>query len=63
MVKRRAHFCDLLVVFVKGLAVLPVEEGGDAHNFFLLIDDWQRQDILDGKAGVVHWPFLEHTDK
>lgn len=37
-----ADLSDLLIVFVKWLAVFPVEESGDADDFFLLVDDGQR---------------------
>lgn len=33
-----AHLSDLFIVFVEGLGVSPVEESGDAYNFFLLVD-------------------------
>lgn len=53
--------CDLLVVLIERLAVLPVEKGGDAHNFFLLVDNRQRQDVLDDEARLVHGRFLRDT--
>lgn len=49
---------DLLVVFVEGLAVFPVEESSNAHDFLLLVDDGQRQDVLDDKTRLVHRFFL-----
>lgn len=53
---------DLLVVFVERLAVFPVKEGGHAHNFFFLVDDWQRQDVLEDEACLVHGLFLKGGD-
>lgn len=49
---------DLLVILVKRSAILSVEEGGDAHNFFLLVDDGQRQDVLDDETRLIHCLFL-----
>lgn len=57
-----ADLCDLLVVFIKWLAVFPVEESGDAHNFFLLVDDGQRQDVLDDEARLIHGLFLKGNE-
>lgn len=59
---RAADLSDLLIVFIKRLAVFPVEESGDAHDFFLLVDNGQRQDILDDKACVIHSLFLEDIE-
>lgn len=53
-----ADLSDLLIVLVERLAVFPIEEGGHAHNFFLLVDDGQRQDVLDHEARLVHGLFL-----
>ena len=58
-----ANLSDLLVVFVERLAVFPVEESGDAHDFFLLVDNGQRQDILDDKARLVHSLFLKDIER
>lgn len=54
-----ADLSDLLIVLIKWLAVFPVEESGDAHNFFLLVDNGQRQDVIDDKTRVVHSLFLK----
>lgn len=54
-----ADLSDLLIVFIKWLAVFPVEESGDADNFFLLVDNGQRQNVLDDKTCVVHSLFLK----
>lgn len=54
-----ADLSDLLIVLIKRLAVFPVEESGDAHNFFLLVDNGQRQDILDDETRLVHSLFLK----
>lgn len=45
-------------MLVERLAVFPVEESGDAHNFFLLVYNGQRQDVLDDKPRLVHGLFL-----
>lgn len=45
-----ADLGDLFIVLIKWLAVFPVEESGDAHNFFLLVDNGQRQDVLNEEA-------------
>lgn len=42
-------------MFIKGLPVLPVVEGGHAHNLFLLVDYGKRQDVLDGPTAAVQW--------
>ncbi len=57
-----ADLSDLLIMFIKGLAVFPVEESGDAHNFFLLVDNGQRQDVLDDKARLIHSLFLKDIE-
>ena len=57
-----ADLSDLFIVFIKWLAVFPVEEGGDAHNFFLLVDNGQRQDVLDDKTCVIHSLFLKDIE-
>lgn len=54
-----ADLSDLLIVFIKRFPIFPVEESGNAHNFFLLVDDGQRQDIFDDKPGLVHSLFLK----
>lgn len=56
-----ADLGDLFIMFVKRLAVFPVEESGDAHDFFLLVDNGERQDVLDEKTRVIHSLFLEDT--
>lgn len=58
-----ANLSDLFIVFVKRLAVLPVEEGGDAHDFLLLVDDRQRQAVFDDEARLVHGLFLQARRK
>lgn len=57
-----ANLGDLLVVFIKRLAVFPVVESGDAHDFFLLVDNRQGQDVLDDEACLVHGLFLKDTE-
>lgn len=54
-----ADLSDLFIVLIEWFAIFPVEESGDAHNFFLLVDNGQRQDILDDKACLVHGLFLQ----
>lgn len=46
-------------MLIKRFPVFPVEEGRDAHNLFLLVDNGQGQDVLDDKARVIHSLFLK----
>lgn len=57
-----ANLSDLFIMFIKWFAVFPVEESGDAHNFFLLVDNGKRQDVLDDKACLVHSLFLKNIE-
>lgn len=57
-----AHLGDLFIVLIEWLAIFPVEESGNPHNFFLLVDDGQRQDVLDDKARLVHSLFLQDIE-
>lgn len=54
-----ADLSDLLIVFIKRFPIFSVEESGNAHNFFFLVDDGQRQNIFDNKPGLVHSLFLK----
>lgn len=56
-----ANLSDLFVMFIERFAVFPVEERGDAHDFFLLVDDGQRQDVFDDKTRLIHSLFLKDT--
>lgn len=57
-----ADLSDLLIMLVKRLAIFPVKEGGHSHNFFLLVDDGQWQDVLEDEACLVHGLFLKGED-
>lgn len=57
-----ANLSDLFIVFIKWLAVFPVEECGNANNFFLLVDNGQRQDILNEKTRLIHSLFLKDIE-
>lgn len=60
-VREDTNLSDLFVIFIERFAVFPVEERGDAHDFFLLVDDGQRQDVFDDKPRLVHSLFLKDT--
>ncbi len=60
--RQAADLSDLFIMFIKRLAVSPVEESGDAHNFFLLVDDGQRQDVLNDKTCFIHGFFLRDNE-
>lgn len=57
-----ADLSDLLIVLVERFAIFPVKEGGHAHNFFLFVDNGQRQDVLKAEACLVHGLFLKGGD-
>ena len=50
---------ELFVLFIKGLSILPVVEGGHAHYLFLLVDDGKGQNILYGPAACIQRLFLQ----
>lgn len=62
MAGEAADLSDLLIVLVERFAIFPVKEGGHTHNFFLLVDDGQRQDVLEDEACLVHSLFLKGED-
>ena len=51
----------LFVLFIKGLSILPVVEGGHAHYLFLLVDDGKGQNVLYGPATAIQRLFLQNS--
>lgn len=48
--KEDPHLSYLFVLFFKGFAIFSIEESGDANNFFFLVHDGKRQDVLDDET-------------
>lgn len=58
-IKHISDLSNLLIVLIKWFAVFPVEEGRNAHDLLLLVDNRQRQHVFDDEARLVHSLFLK----
>lgn len=52
----------MFILLIKWLAIFPVIESRHSYNFFLFVDDWQRQDVFNGPAAVIKCLMLHHED-
>lgn len=49
---------DVLVIFVKGLPILPVIKCSHSHNVFFLVNDRKGQDVFNDPASFIYRSFL-----
>lgn len=49
----------MFILLVEWLAVFSIEESGNTHNFFFLVDNGKGQDVFDDETQFVHSFFLK----
>lgn len=54
------HFCYLFVIFIEWFSIVSVKKCRHANNFFLFVDDGEREDILDRPSSLVHGSSLSN---